>query len=115
MSKELSEDSKFQVSLKTLGAIAVGITALVGFYYKLHTEIEEAKELPKPGKGVYIIDAADPNAKETWPPGRNEYQMKDQLARQTLMQIKKELDDLKIRVVELEEKVILMTLKNKRR
>ena len=115
MSKELSEDSKFQVRLNTLGAIAVGITALVGFYYKLHTEIEEAKELPKPGKGVYIIDAADPNAKETWPPGRNEYQMKDQLARQTLMQIKKELDDLKIRVVELEEKVILMTLKNKRR
>ena len=43
---ELSEDSKFQISIKTLVAIALGVATLVGFYYKLHTEIQEAKELP---------------------------------------------------------------------
>ena len=114
MSKEISEESKFQISLKTLGAIAVGIATLVGFYYKLHSEIEEAKELPKIGTGVYSIDASDANAKETYPPGRNEYQMKDQLARQTLMQIKKEWEDLKIRTVDLEEKIMMIELRNRK-
>ena len=112
---ELSEDSKFQISIKTLVAIAVAITTLVGFYYQLHTEIEEAKELPKAGQGVYTIDAADPNAKETWPASRSEYNMKDQLARQTLMQLQKEFEDIKERIKKLEEAVTVMEIKNRRK
>ena len=77
MAKELGEETKFTVSIKTLIAVAVAIATFVGGYYKLHSEIEAAKELPKPGKGVYIVDPGDASAKETWPPGRNEYKMKE--------------------------------------
>ncbi len=46
MAKELSEESKIQVSLKTLGGIAVLITTLVGMWFTLQADIAEAKELP---------------------------------------------------------------------
>ena len=104
MAKELGEETKFTVSIKTLIAVAVAIATFVGGYYKLHSEIEAAKELPKPGKGVYIVDPGDASAKETWPPGRNEYEMKDMMARQTILQIQKELDQLKHKVEELEQR-----------
>ena len=41
--KELSEESKFQVSLKTLGGISVLIATLVGMWFTLQADIEEAK------------------------------------------------------------------------
>ena len=65
MAKDLGEETKFTVSIKTLIAVAVAIATFVGGYYKLHSEIEAAKELPKPGKGVYIVDPGDASAKET--------------------------------------------------
>ena len=103
MAKELGEETKFTVSIKTLIAVAVVIATFVGGYYKLHSDIEEAKELPKPGHGVYIVDPGDLSAKETWPPGRNEYKMKDMMARQIILQLQKEIDQLKHRVDELEK------------
>jgi len=111
---ELSEDSKFQISVKTLIAIAVVIATFVGGYYKLHSDIEEAKQLPRPGKGVYIVDAADANAKETWPASRSEYNMKDQLARQTLIQLTKELAEIKIRIKKVEETLTVIEIKGRR-
>ena len=104
MAKELGEETKFTVSIKTLIAVAVAIATFVGGYYQLHSEIEEAKALPIPGKGVYIVDPGDASAKEIWPPGRNEYKMKDMMARQTILQIQKELDQLKHKVDELEQR-----------
>ena len=91
MAKELGEETKFTVSIKTLIALSFAIAKFVCCYYKLHSEIEAAKELPKPGKGVYIVDPGDTSAKETWPPGRNEYKMKDMMARQTILQLKNDL------------------------
>jgi len=115
MSKELSEDSKFQISIKSLIAITIGVATLVGFYYQLHNEIEEAKQLPKIGTGTYIIDASDANATETYPPTRTEYKMKDQLARQTLLTLQKELEDMKIRIKEIEEKITIVEIRSRRR
>ena len=48
MAKELNEDSAVKVSLKTLGGIAVLIFTLVGMWFTLQAEIQEAKELPNP-------------------------------------------------------------------
>ena len=48
MSKELSENSKVEVSLKTLGGIGVLIATLVGMWFQLNASIEEAKLLPEP-------------------------------------------------------------------
>jgi hypothetical protein len=43
---ELSENSKFHISLKTLGGISALIFTLVSMWFALQADIAEAKELP---------------------------------------------------------------------
>ena len=85
--------------------VVVAIISGTMFYYQIMEEIELAKELPKVGTGTYIIDQADPQALNTYPPTRVEFNMKDQMSRMTLDQLIKkveemeeELDDLKVEV-----------------
>ena len=88
--EELNEDLKFKISVKTLAGIVVGVASLIGAWYafdaSIDSRIEEKVNSMKPGKGFYQVDPSDPAAKETWPPSRQEYQMKDELARQTLQE-----------------------------
>ena len=106
MSKELSEDSKFQISVKTLVSIVVAVVTVVSAYFglmasinskfaELESKVEQALELPKPGTGTYTIDMGDPAATNTWPPTRMEFNMKDQMARNQIDQIIKDLDYIK--------------------
>ena len=90
MSKELSEESKVQISLKTLGGIAFLIATLVGMWFTLQADIAEAKELPKP-----------------LPPDitRMEYDMKDQLIRQTIMTTQEDVKEVKEDIKRIEEKI----------
>jgi hypothetical protein len=46
MSKELNEDTSFKVSVKTLIAIGLGLSTLIGMWFTLQADIAEAKELP---------------------------------------------------------------------
>jgi len=46
--KELSKETKFNVSVETLIAIAVGIFTAAGFYFSLQAQIQEAMEMPEP-------------------------------------------------------------------
>ena len=48
MANELSQDTKFTLSIQTMVSLGVGIATLVGFYYMMMGEIQEAKELPVP-------------------------------------------------------------------
>ena len=106
MAKELSEDSKFNISIKTLVWIIAGVAAGIAGYYgmitninnkfiELEVKVEEALEKPKPGTGTYVIDMADPAATQTWPPTRMEFNMKDQMARNQIDALVKEVDELK--------------------
>ena len=106
MAKELSEDSKFQISIKTLISIVVAVVTVVSAYFglmstinskfgELETKVQQALELPKPGTGIYTIDMGDPAATNTWPPTRMEFNMKDQMARNQIDQIIKDLDYIK--------------------
>ena len=90
MAKELNEDSSVKVSIKTLGGIAVLIFTLVGMWFTLQAEIQEAKELPNP-----------------LPPDvtRMEYDMKDQLIRQTIMSTQEDVEELKARLIRMEDKI----------
>ena len=114
MAKELSEESKFQISIKTLVGIAVGIATVVSAYFglmgsinskfvELENQVQEALEKPKPGTGTYTIDMGDPAASQTWPPTRMEFNMKDEMARQKIDNIIKELDELKEDIKELKK------------
>ena len=106
MAKELSEDSKFQISIKTLISIVVAVVTVVSAYFglmstinskfgELETKVQQALELPKPGTGIYTIDMGDPAATNTWPPTRMEFNMKDQMARNQIDALVKEIDEMK--------------------
>ena len=105
MAKELSEESKFQISIKTLISIVVAVVTVVSAYFglmstinskfaDLEDKVQEALEKPKPGTGTYTIDMGDPAATNTWPPTRMEFNMKDQMARNKIDVLTKEIEDL---------------------
>jgi len=90
MAKELSEDTNVQVSLKTLGGIAALIATIVGMWFALQADIQEAKMLPEP-----------PPAEIT----RMEFDMKDQLVRQTIMTTQDDVKEIKEQLDKLEDKI----------
>ena len=90
MSKELSEDSKFQISIKTLLGIAGGLSVLIGMWFTLQADIAEAKELPTP-----------PPSEVT----RMEFDMKDQLVRQTIMSTQEDVAEIKEDLDRIEQKL----------
>jgi len=90
MAKELSEDSKFQISIKTLGGIAAGLSVLIGMWFTLQADIAEAKELPTP-----------PPSEVT----RMEFDMKDQLVRQTIMTTQDDVAEIKDDLDRIEKKL----------
>ena len=90
MAKELNEDTTLKLSIKTLAGIAVLIFTLVGMWFTLQGDIAEAKELPLP---------SDPEIT------RMEYDMKDQLVRQTIMTTQDDVKELKEDMKRIEEKI----------
>ena len=90
MAKELNEDTTLKLSIKTLAGIAVLIFTLVGMWFTLQGDIAEAKELPLP---------LDPEIT------RMEYDMKDQLIRQTIMTTQEDVKEVKEDIKRIEEKI----------
>ena len=90
MAKEVNEETTLKLSLKTLGGIAVLIFTLVGMWFTLQADIAEAKELPLP---------LDPEIT------RMEYDMKDQLIRQTIMTTQEDVKEVKEDIKRIEEKI----------
>tara|TARA_Y100000768_G_scaffold323493_1_gene259990 strand:- start:4993 stop:5328 length:336 start_codon:yes stop_codon:yes gene_type:complete len=97
--KELGEDtsmgididgdgkSDFSISLKTIGMVLVGIATIIGMWFTLQSDIQEAKELPAP-----VID-------------RMEFDMKDELIRQTIMDTQEDVDDIKDKLDKIDERL----------
>ena len=50
--------------------------------------------------GVYSVDPSG-----TWPPSRGEYKMKDEMSRNKIIVIEKDLEDIKKDLEKLEDKV----------
>jgi len=46
--KEISENTVFGMSIKSLIAIIMGVSFFIGLYYNLMGDIDEAKRLPPP-------------------------------------------------------------------
>ena len=90
MSKELSENSKVEVSLKTLGGIGVLIATLVGMWFQLNASINEAKLLPEP-----------PEPEVT----KMEFDMKDQMIRATIMTTQEDVSEIKDDIKYLRNKI----------
>ena len=104
MAKELNEDTTFKMSIKTMGMIAAGIAVVVGGWYSLMQEIQEAKELP-PVIEVEVIKKEIleeiPDAEIT----RMEFDMKDQMIRQTIIVTQSDIEEMKMTLERIEDKV----------
>ena len=92
MAKELNEDTSFKVSIKTLIAIGVGITTVVGMWFTLQADIQEAKELP-------VIEIPPPEI------SRMEFDMKDKNIRLTIQNTADDVAEIKEDIKRLEEKI----------
>tara|TARA_R100001443_G_scaffold43757_1_gene56769 strand:+ start:3481 stop:3765 length:285 start_codon:yes stop_codon:yes gene_type:complete len=90
MAKELNEDTAVQVSLKTLAGIGVLMAAVISGWFVLQGDIAEAKKLPLP-----------PDPEIT----RMEYDMKDQLIRQTIMTTQDDVKEIKTQMLRMEDKI----------
>ena len=90
MAKELNEDTGFNVSIKTLIGIGVGMATVISMWFMLQADIEEAKLLPEPT-----------------PPeiSRMEFDMKDQLVRQTIMTTQEDVKEIKEQLEKLNDKI----------
>ena len=104
MAKELNEDTTFKMSVKTMGMIAAGIAVVVAGWYSLMAEIQEAKEKPVPVDVTIIkeeILKEIPEAEIT----RMEFDMKDQMIRQTIMTTQQDIIEIKKTLERIENKV----------
>ena len=90
MAKELNEDTGFRVSIKSLAGIGFVMATVISMWFVLQADIAEAKELPAP-----------PDPEVT----RMEFDMKDQLIRQTIMTTQKDVEELKEDMGRIEEKL----------
>ena len=99
MAKELNENHKigidldgdgkpdFGISIKTIGAIIFGIISLTGVWLSLKSDIALAMEMPEP-----VID-------------RVEYDLKDELIRQTIMDTQDDVEQILEKLDKLDERV----------
>ena len=90
MAKELNEDTSFKVSIKTLIGIGFGIATIVGMWFALQADIAEAKTLPAP-----------PDPEVT----RMEFDMKDQMIRNTIMTTQEDVKEIKKSLEKIEDKL----------
>ena len=74
------------------------LTSLETTIDKRVTELEN--KFTPIGDGVYAVD---PNS--SWPPSRGEYKMKDEMSRNKIMALEKEIEELKEEIEDLEDKV----------
>jgi hypothetical protein len=90
MAKELNEETGFKISIKSLVGIGFAMATIIGMWFTLQADIDEAKQLPEP-----------------LPPDvtRMEFDMKDQLIRQTIMTTQKDVEELKDDMGRIEDKL----------
>ncbi len=90
MAKELNENTSFKISIQTLIGIGFGMATIISMWFVLQADIAEAKELPAP-----------PDPEVT----RMEFDMKDQLVRQTIMTTQEDVKELKESIKRIEDKL----------
>ena len=90
MSKKISEDTQVTLDLKTIGMAVTGLGALISMWFVLQADIAEAKELPEPAAPEIT---------------RMEFDMKDQLVRQTIMSTQEDVSEIKEDIKRIEEKI----------
>jgi len=87
MAKQIGEDTKVTLDLKTIGMIVAFVVTIAGMWFTLQADIAQAKELPVP-----VID-------------RIEYDLKDELIRQTIMDTQEDVEEIKETIDKIDERL----------
>ena len=90
MAKELNEETGFVLSVKTMIAIGFAMATIIGMWFALQADIAEAKELP-------VIPPDEVT--------RMEFNMKDQMIRNTIMDTQKDVQEIKKSIEKIEDKL----------
>ena len=86
---------KFNISIENLITIGMVVVTVVGMWYSLQADIQLAKELPEP------------------PVSRTEYDLKDQLIRETIINTQEKVEEIDETVKKIDEKLFeIITIKN---
>ena len=94
MAKQIGEDTKVTLDLKTIGMIVAFVITLAGMWFTLQADIAQAKELPAP-----VID-------------RVEYDLKDELIRETIMNTQEDVEEIKESLDKIDERLYELQRKN---
>ena len=84
---KISESTELTLDLKTIILFIMGVVSLVGMYFSLQKDIEVAKELPKPEIS------------------RTEYDLKDQLIRETIINTQRKVEENSDKLDKIDEKL----------
>ena len=90
MAQKIDEGTQITLDLKTIGVIVFFIATVVGMWFTLQADINEAKELPAP-----------PDPEVT----RMEFDMKDQMIRNTILNTQGDVSEIKQDIRRIEEKI----------
>jgi hypothetical protein len=94
MAKSINENTGFNLSIKTLIGIGAAMVTTISMWFALQADIQEAKELPAPNIS------------------RTEYDLKDELIRQTIMDTQDDVDDIKETLDKIDSRLYEMQTKN---
>ena len=87
MSNKISENTELTLDLKTLAIVVFFVVTVVGMWFALQKDIDLAKELPKPEVS------------------RHEYDIKDQLIRETIMNTQDKVEQNSDKLDKIDEKL----------
>nr|AKH47414.1 hypothetical protein [uncultured marine virus] len=87
MNNKISENTEVTLDVKTLIIIISFVVSFVGMYFALQKDIDLAKQLPKPQVT------------------RTEYDLKDQLIRETIMNTQKRVEENSNKLDNIDEKL----------
>tara|TARA_R110001606_G_scaffold352696_1_gene503099 strand:+ start:74 stop:358 length:285 start_codon:yes stop_codon:yes gene_type:complete len=87
MSNKVDEGTKITLDLKTIGILLFFVATVIGMWFTLQSDIDEAKELPKPSIT------------------RTEYDLKDELIRQTIMDTQEDVESILDELKKIDERL----------
>ena len=92
---QISEETKVTLDLKTIGMIVAFVITIAGMWFTLQSDIAQAKELPAP-----VID-------------RIEYDLKDELIRQTIMDTQEDVEEIKETIDKIDQRLYVIQSKQR--
>lgn len=94
MAKQIGEETKITLDLKTIGIILFFIATVIGMWFSLQADIDEAKSLPEPEIQ------------------RIEFQMKDEAIRDAIINTQDDVEEIKEQLNKIDERLFDLQKRN---